>query len=51
MNKFEKIIFLAGISASVFAGVTSLIISSWTLGVTQLSLGWFMFLHYKNKNK
>ena len=51
MNKFEKIIFLAGITASVLAGVTSLIAQAWTFGITQLSLGWFMFLYYKNRTK
>jgi len=51
MNKFEKIIFLSGITISVFAGITSLITQTWTLGVTQLSLGWFMFLYYKNRTK
>jgi hypothetical protein len=49
MNKLEKIIFLAGITASVIASLTSFIAHSWTLGITQISLAWFMFLYYKSK--
>ena len=51
MNKFTKIIFLAGITASIFAGITSCVVQSWTFGITQLSLSWFMFLYYKNRTK
>lgn len=51
MNKFEKIVFLSGITISILAGVMNLFIQNWTMGVTQLSLAWFMFLYYKNRTK
>jgi len=51
MNKFEKIMYLLLIGLNVGAGVLSLILQNWAMGVNQLALAWFVFLYYKNKTK
>jgi len=49
MNKFEKVLYLLAISSNVGAGLISIIGHNYVLGLNQLLVAWFMFLHYKNK--